>query len=439
MHSQSIYPHIIHTIYSLAKSKKLDDLFEMEAQGICLGRFYGAYNPIILLAKDAEDKAVEFLLQNFKSSFNHALQGYAWGKHLAQVDQLIKRGAHPRYAVIGFALGGHDIEVMKWIQQNNRYICDAIYGYALGGFVNQVKDLRDQIQDGILYAIRGFAQGNHLEKVNMLTRQDMSEVIRGYAHGGHFNQAIAMLSEENKNKVSFHINALFGSAEGGHVDQVNFFIKNQKSNNRYLHSAAEGYAYGGHINEVNQLVNEHPDADYFLKDYIKAGYFKSGQATTQSLLRLIAYTSHLETRNFLGGCANQVDVLYRNDYEKMNKLTAEGNKLHDIIQKYNLNFTHAVQLKNLSVSEKAWLFMGHQILNQLPLEIFYQITVELTGLSPVDIHIIFNAMNNQVYREITKLNLSKLECHFFSPKKHQEKTIQDLERTQKRLFPCPMN
>lgn len=49
----------------------------------------------MLLAKEKEIEAVEFLLTRFNLSVNDAVEGYAIGGHVNPVNQLLAQGADP--------------------------------------------------------------------------------------------------------------------------------------------------------------------------------------------------------------------------------------------------------------------------------------------------------------------------------------------------------
>jgi hypothetical protein len=61
----------------------------------------------MLLAKEKEIEAVEFLLTRFNLSVNYAVEGYAIGGHVREANQQIARGASKDYAVEGLGIGGH--------------------------------------------------------------------------------------------------------------------------------------------------------------------------------------------------------------------------------------------------------------------------------------------------------------------------------------------
>lgn len=61
----------------------------------------------MLLAKEGNREAVEFLIDKFKASRNAAVKGYALGGFVNLVNEQIKAGANPDYAVWGYANSGY--------------------------------------------------------------------------------------------------------------------------------------------------------------------------------------------------------------------------------------------------------------------------------------------------------------------------------------------
>jgi hypothetical protein len=460
-------------VYRLAKEKDEIALTKMVKEGSCISAFKGAYNPIMLLAKEGDSQSVEFLVNKFKGSRNHAVRGYAAGGHVDQVmNLLLTHGASINDAVKGYAMGGH-VEQMDQLLPQGASINDAVKGYAMGGHVEQVDQLllkKASIDDAvesyamgghgkqvkqligrgakIETAMRGYAMGGHIEQVNQLLPQIMEDdalgyydALGGYAIGGHVEQVIQLLEQEEEGDDASEEESndnfiICRYAIGGHVEQVDQILKQQGQDINYpLH----GYAIGGHVEQVNQLVAQIRrgiDADsvnIVVKGYEYGGYLSH----QENKLRLMSFTDNEMLRESLSGQSSLEDsedgevedseVEDSEGSEDSLILNAKATKLYKIRNDYQLDFNQSQSLTITGI--RVWCLQGTQLVKNgtLPAEIFLLITsflgstsAVIVGLTIYDANKIFDAINKNLFSGILEMNHNKFKLGFFTTEKYLE-------------------
>lgn len=224
------------TIYRLAKKKDKAALWSLVNAGISIDFFFGEYNPIKLLAKEGDHDTVQFLMNEFRSSRTNALEGYAQGGYVHQVDQLLKEGEQRIYAIRGYAKSGNFEQVKKLLGEN--------------------ADLVD-----ITFAATGYARGGHVKQVE--------ELINAGVNRNHIVENYAL---------------------GGHIEQVNEQIKHGAKRD----DAVFGYAWGGYVEQVNEQIKQGAN-----RKIANVGYILGGFTQQSELLRLLASTDDLQLQDLL--------------------------------------------------------------------------------------------------------------------------------------------
>lgn len=90
---------LLKIIYRLASEKKEAELRKLINSGIQLDIFVGKYNPLILLARDGNEEAVELLLKKFHGSRTQAVVGAARGGQFDLIIKLIEEADNEREKV----------------------------------------------------------------------------------------------------------------------------------------------------------------------------------------------------------------------------------------------------------------------------------------------------------------------------------------------------
>lgn len=309
---KDIEANIVDIVCKLAKEKNEQKLNAMVEEGYCLSAFAGRHNAVKRLAKDGDTAAVDFLISKFNASRNHAVEGYALGGHVEQVNEQIKKGASRDCAISGYAIAGNEEQVNRQIKMGanidlaahgyakkgdvklvNRLLekgADknwAALGYAFGGYVEEgnrliapgeqkqlmfiyatvgnVEQVNLLIAQGVdsQFAVIGYAFAGNIREINKLPH-NVVDMVLGYAMAGNarvVNQLIAAADE--KLKQGLKNCAVQGYAGRGHVAQVNYWLAKGVS----LNVAVEKYISSDHINEANHLIERGANKDFAVRWY----------------------------------------------------------------------------------------------------------------------------------------------------------------------------
>lgn len=91
-------------ICDLAKKKDIETLKKkIREEKICVDVKKGFYTPVMFLAQQGKEEAVTFLINEFNADRDYAVMGYAIGGHTNWVNDLLAKGANPKYEVRGYA------------------------------------------------------------------------------------------------------------------------------------------------------------------------------------------------------------------------------------------------------------------------------------------------------------------------------------------------
>ncbi len=232
-----------------------------------------------------------------------AIQGYALGGHVDEVDKLLEqeKNQYWRYwnaALWGYACGGHETEVNKLIAKDASHNL-AVRGYLLGGHLTQEnilrlmsftddKELRRLLAEELRKTNRSLDINELMKKskkINILMRQyhlDYDKASRETRKTvDKFLKIYQLVKEKNEPKLNEMVkqgicigryynehNVISLLAKEGDIDSVNFLLNKFKAN---LNDAVFGYACGGHVDAVNKLLAEGASIDYAIRGYAYAG------------------------------------------------------------------------------------------------------------------------------------------------------------------------
>lgn len=394
-------------IYHLAKKKDKTKLIEIVKKGNCLGIFEGNHNAIMLLAQEGNDDAVNFLIDTFNVSRNHAVEGYAMGGHfllvkqqlkfgacinqavygyaqkgyIEQVNELMEQGASHDHAVAGYAIRGDREQVDKLIQQGaNKNI--AVHHYACGGHTELVRHLLDQgaKQNS---ALSGYALRCDIERVNQLIAlgADKNLSIGGYAQGGHIDQVKPFCAQDT---VRSYI--IKGLAQRGCAHWVSQLVHGYKD--RFC--AVYGYAKGGHFAQVN---NEMKKLDSHGIYFAYTGYVDGGYLNSKHLFYLMSLTDKKSLRT----------TLFKSiaDHQSVKEYLWKSRKINELMQQDNFTFNEACGYLNLGTA-KIFLFQGQKLVmdNQLSSDTYFHILSFITGGSVQETQTICKLANQRIQNRI---------------------------------------
>ncbi|MFJ1270140.1 hypothetical protein ACD661_16400 [Legionella lytica] len=485
---------LVQLVYQLAKSKDQIELANLENEGFSLGVFYCADNAVMLLAKENNIEAVEFLLTRFNLSINYAAQGYAMGGHIRIVNQLIAQGASKDHAAKGFARGGYVDEVNQLIAQgaNKDYAAE---GFGIGGHLHEAKQLlaqgasRDKTVRGFAvgghghevnqliteganknYAIQGFAIGGHVREVKQLNTEvlDVNDALAGFAMGGHVHEVNQLMVQSRPIACT-----LMGYAEGGHILQIKQLMP-QVSSSMSKNDLVISYARGGHVNAVNELIAQGVGPECALSGYASRGYLKEvnellsqkGAAhyadwaassyglgkyiNEANLLSLLSFTDAQELRTCIAekyvmdlpdlrdpthSEIQRKKIIEEYILQHLAPLMKKAEKLNQLMREKHLNLEQAKGY--LSTAANVWAFQGQQLVREgkiLP-EIYFHIFSFINGCSVNDNIKIIDAANQTLRDNVISASRTGFFSWFKSQDILEKLAIEAEERYQNRIKP----
>lgn len=144
--------------------------------------------PVIRLAEEGDVNAVEFLISLRPNVENDAIEGFARGRHHAQVKKRldVKRNINRvlfAYACTGWHAGVTDLLAMGGA------VVSAVSGYARGGFFTEMRGLLRQHPQLINIAVYHLAYSGHIEELNhqLAAGAKVKEALSGFSNAGYFN------------------------------------------------------------------------------------------------------------------------------------------------------------------------------------------------------------------------------------------------------------
>ncbi len=150
------------------------------------------------------DKVNYMLLSNSRDIKCYAARGYGLAGNIPAINNLLTRNktmpSLVNEAIWGLAVENH--EGIKPFLQNQEQNESAIQGYAYGGHKLQVNKLLKEYPLALKYALCGYAEGGHWDIVLHLLEQNknhaeyklfISYAIRLFSKGGNINQAYKLI------------------------------------------------------------------------------------------------------------------------------------------------------------------------------------------------------------------------------------------------------
>ncbi|WP_155823755.1 hypothetical protein [Legionella shakespearei] len=428
---------LFETICELAKAKNGQALMALVQQGFSLSFFQSECNPVAFLAKQDDSVSVEFLVSHFKANRNHAVLGYAIGKHEHRVKQQIALGASKIHALQGYAIGGHEVEVNRLIAEGTDYR-NALLGYAIGKHEPLLRQLITTPDDHNT-RIFGYAKGGHFDAVSsMMTENNRELAISGFATGGHINQVRHLLrigiDEQhavrgyaigghkhflNDVPVQYKINIVQGFAVGGHADLLDEVIGRVEDSER----AAEYCAQFGHISMVNGLAKDTIAISCAYHGYESVNYHND-------ILHLLSFTDNPKLRGMI------FEGYKRSHPDTDDILLRKATKLSNFMRQQSVDFELAPQLLAITPSMKIWLLQGTQLVQskKLPSELFFLITAFMLGLSTSQTEKIIETTHERLFSSCAEKIAGHLKLGLFSMKQYVERHTDALEHYKQRLI-----
>lgn len=331
--SQSQPEISINVIYQLALHEDENALDALVKKGVCLSKFDGPYNAIMLLAREGKTEAVDLLITKYLGNINHALQGYAMSGNELFVDQLINNhDAIPKYAVLGYACGGHDAALENLLEKNEKWQrldlrSAALMGYAIANNKEKLKAYLEKsemyFKAGKLgYAARGLALAGNIEGLETflgeycLCQEDVEviskDMLEGFAMGNHsVSESYEALLDPNYEYRSHYENELLfvkSYAMGGHPEKAKEIYQTlnyrKQEFQKYL---VDGLVQGGHIATALQMLNEFDNDKIYRKKFIESLQETIKRISPAYLLELMVQTKNLALNR-------QLELLNSNQY-----------------------------------------------------------------------------------------------------------------------------
>ena len=408
LRSSTLPEHPFSTIYRLAKAKDEHALREFLAQGFCIDIVLNNETPISLLAYENEHTAVRLLIRKFNSSPDYAMEGYARRKNTEKVNSYLAAGASKKFAIYGYARGGHLAEVKLLVLQPDychSHLYAAMIGFGHGqhtAYAQQLyvyfKSILD-INDFYHYLTIGYIYGNHIRKIEDILREDPTntnvlsaiEVLQGrldtfnslppndvhseelitlYLITGQFEHIQTLCEKGKREKIrAITAFAYLGFTTGTDISPA-FHISPLGT---AFSPAIHGYAENMHLDAMNQyLFNNQIDTS----DKRAVVRLLADRTNKLNALRILSHIHDSETRTLLLRHIGGNEWLTETE---QHQLATATNNIRRLMQMANIDFDQACVL--LTKGTAAWLMYGVSLVidGNMPATIFIKISASLTG------------------------------------------------------------
>ena len=416
---------IFNSICSLAIAGDEKGLRQLLATNVSIARHFNWSTPVKLLAQNGEHRAVQFLLRRFHANPNHAVEGYARGGFVENVNALLKLGAKNIDAACGYAYAGNHCQLEPFLKEDSfipgHYMFDlnviildaamggqfelveqlitmgagikeAAWGYVIGGYDHKVEDLRRR--DGSINTtlLDAYAITGNVSEVENYLQQDeevLPIAVDAYAQGGHVN-----LVEDLLSRGANLLNAIKGYIKGGFIHEADELIARALGNQRSLHASII-HTYACHYMLDNLKTQVQSDADFHVivwaldqsdvmtdQEICSPSYF-----ALKTLVTLMSFP-YSQENTFIEYAGNNPDLSSGALYESMLKVRS----IYKIMQEYSLDFEQAYALHNNYTPLIIWILQGKNIEPPLPHNIFIKLAMQLTKLDYLDTEAICTAV-----------------------------------------------
>lgn len=359
--SAQINKKLYEQIIELAKSKDVVGLTKLINTGISIDFRYGLWSPVGFLASQGNIEAVDFLLEFFNASINHAAWGYAQVGLNKKVDELIACGASLNMALVGYAQKDDDEKVNHLISIKADPFF-AVQGYAFANNIEKALYFIKKTGDkGLNMAAKSFAIMGKVQMVDNLISQgaDINSAIQGYAIAGN----VAAVEDLLLRGADIN-DAVWGYATGGWVDEVedlltrgadiNDAMKGYTSANPNqvdillarggdVDKAIGAYAFSFNMPQIEKLVFSNQIALAHIVEYlVNAKYF----ANEALVLKILSSTNDSQFRRLLARAAEVNNKQLNGD-----ALLRSATEIREIMQANGLTYKKAKELNDVVLSE----------------------------------------------------------------------------------------
>lgn len=417
---------LFQTIYRLAKKRNEVRLIELIYSGANINTIENKYTPVMLLAKEGDEGAVEWLLNKFQADIHSAVSGYTRGRHYDKMENLLARGASLQAALIGHPqIKDYDKEGV-----NGNFLI-------LIEILSQVKNTalrrhlaRIAAQEVSKKPYRGFNEKRYFEALIELSskpenmfqticrlaregdEKGLTELIKSGIdiHKGEapYSSPAMLLAEEGNekavellfNKFNAHITCIIaGYAHGGHHDQVENLLYQNNFDKVLVTRAAENYVKSRYYHKLENLFSNGATLLTVLVNYRERKTYNAqggAYADTAAIVHILSFVSTPQLRiNLLKEVTDGLRKYGLSfDAEKIFRITEKQNQL---MNKYQFSYEETLKFiellkENDSPKEKAsgflvWFLQGIQLVQErrLSAEIFLHISAYLTGMGDKNI------------------------------------------------------
>ncbi|MFA5960333.1 MAG: hypothetical protein WC785_07430 [Tatlockia sp.] len=245
------------TILSMAETENYAGLSHwLEETGHSVSLWKGMTTPILQLAKEGKERAVNFLIEQFEGDILQAIEGYARKGWVLQVNRLLPF-ANPNFAARGFAQSGNEEALEKLASGAGTKIRYLLEGAARGGQIDTIKrllalpSLQYHKTALLSIALAGLLAEGHDEAIDTLDWSELTPLalantkLKVYAQLGHVVRVNPLLEQGASPQLAVEY-----YAKGGHKQEVKNLLALYPDNTKLTLAATKGFALGGHFSEV---------------------------------------------------------------------------------------------------------------------------------------------------------------------------------------------
>jgi hypothetical protein len=384
------------TIYTLAKKWDKEGTIEALSQRVkssssaSIHIFFNDHTPVMLLAKEGEKEAVQFLIDKFEASLNHAVLGAALAGHVELVWQLISQGASLNYALLGVI----DNENKKNDELKEKLI-------NRGANLLGANSMRLRLK-WIAWAT---VEINARPVSSHSSRDHLYSISRYIAETGEARPLNCLLKSVELSKP-YNLIKLYV------LNMLNMFADKFES---CLDGAIHGAAKGGHIILLNSLIEyaKEKGCEGPLRSAAvcgaKEGKYLDAARSRSEILQFISFIDDLKLRKKLikkvireGGLVDSIEIIL-----------PKVNQINGLLRNINFDFAQTQSWQSVL---HCWFLQGIQLVKgrMVSLDIFIHISSFIIGLSDVETKRFFDQYRDRMPRILYDTSLQTIEKNFQS-------------------------
>jgi hypothetical protein len=387
---------------------------------------HGVDSPIMRLAKQGEQNAVNFLIQFFNGSVLEAVCGYVANDFffLVSNERIIETelpwelsGSRFTFEII------QSINLLGGLLLNDNFSSRYHLSNKPG-----LQTINDFVAEHVAYL------RSHIGEPFSLPCDDSYCSAYALGYTGNINQVEWMRTQLLISDVPDHEAIVSGYIRGGYHDLANAYMGNVSF---ALNQMAFLYAKSGKFDDAGDLLRRGADPMKVSNGLVSGRHLSS----VKNIMRMLASTNSDAFKRLAETFIQSNDILRSYCFEKVNVnfVILKSAKLRKIMHDYQISFDAALALTTPGVRE--WILQCKQLqMNRplledtktlvagLPSELYYQITFIVVGLSRQETEKLLTAVHRTLFAGVVQHQTQKYTAGFFADKAAYLESIDQAEQ-----------